>query len=80
MRKRKKKVLDRGKEARRAARQSGIQVGDVIVAVDGHAVATASDLTDIINGHHPGDQVKVQWVRNGQRGSSTVSLGVGPAA
>jgi S1-C subfamily serine protease len=63
-----------------AARQSGIQVGDVIVAVDGHAVATASDLTDIINGHHPGDQVKVQWVRNGQRGSSTVSLGVGPAA
>jgi S1-C subfamily serine protease len=62
------------------ARQSGIQVGDIITAVDGHSVTSASDLTDIINGHHPGDQVKLSYTRDGEKGSLTVTLGVGPAA
>jgi 2-alkenal reductase len=73
------------------AQQAGIQVGssqitvggqriptggDVIVAVDGHAVSTGGDLRAYIeNTTHPGDTVIVTVMRNGKRLDLPVTLG-----
>jgi S1-C subfamily serine protease len=61
------------------ADDAGIAAGDVITAVDGKAVRSASDLTAAMFKYHPDDQVKITWV--GPQGSShtdTVSLVAGP--
>jgi S1-C subfamily serine protease len=53
--------------------------GDVIVAVDGHAVSTGGDLRALIeNNKHPGDTVTVTVLRNGQRVDLAVTLGERP--
>jgi len=53
--------------------------GDVIVAVDGHAVSTGGDLRALIeNNKHPGDTVTVTVLRNGQRLDLAVTLGERP--
>jgi len=49
-----------------AADKAGIQAGDVIVAVDDHAIKNAHDLPIIIARHHPGDKVVVHIVRDGK--------------
>ncbi|UKS29170.1 PDZ domain-containing protein [Paenibacillus sp. HWE-109] len=41
-------------------------LGDVIVQVNGHAVAMISELTDVMKQTKPGDQASVQVLRNGQ--------------
>jgi S1-C subfamily serine protease len=58
-----------------AAHDAGLQVGDVITAVDGQAVTTPDDLATAIAGHQPGDEVKVTYVRNGDVHSVAVTLG-----
>jgi S1-C subfamily serine protease len=58
-----------GLQAATVQRQFGrllVQGGDVIVAVDGHPVASRSDLQSYLeNNHKPGDQVTLSVVRNG---------------
>ena len=58
-----------------AADDAGLQVGDVITAVDDQAVTTPDDLATAIAGHQPGDEVKVTYVRNGDVHSVAVTLG-----
>jgi len=41
---------------------AGMAPGDVIVAVDGAVVDSASTLTSILQAHPPGDVVRVTWV------------------
>lgn len=48
-----------------AAVQSGIHEGDVIVAIDGNSVHSASELQERIARHHPGDNVQVTVNRKG---------------
>ena len=43
--------------AGRPAGQTGLRVGDLITAVDGAAVNSAADLSNIVDGHRPGDTV-----------------------
>jgi S1-C subfamily serine protease len=63
------------------AEQAGIEVGDVIVQFDGHAVDSAQGLGDLIHAHSPGDQVDVGVVHaDGSRETVTVTLGVNPVA
>jgi len=50
-----------------AADKAGIEAGDVIVSVDGHAIKNAHDLPIRIARHHPGDKVVIGLVRNGKR-------------
>ncbi|WP_296509335.1 Do family serine endopeptidase [Rhodoferax sp.] len=50
-----------------AAAKSGLQPGDVIVAVDGHTIESASDLPLWVAMAVPGQQVSVDVLRNGQR-------------
>jgi S1-C subfamily serine protease len=63
-----------------AAAKAGLQQGDVITGVDGHQVSQASDLTSLLQGHHPGDKVSITWTdQSGSSHTSTVALGSGPA-
>jgi S1-C subfamily serine protease len=53
--------------------------GDIIVAIDGQPVATGGDLRGWIeNNNHPGDQVTVTVLRNGQRQDIPVTLSERP--
>ncbi len=49
-----------------AASKAGLQLGDVIVAVDGHPIETSSDLPLWIAMAVPGQQVLVDVLRNGK--------------
>ena len=61
--------------------KAGLTQGDVITSVDGKAVATPSELTDLLSAHHPGDTVRVAWTDPaGSSHSATVSLASGPPA
>jgi 2-alkenal reductase len=54
--------------------------GDIIVAVDGHPVATGGDLRGYIeNNKHPGDTTTVTVLRDGQRQDVAVTLSERPA-
>jgi S1-C subfamily serine protease len=58
---------------------AGIGAGDVITTVDGKTVQSASDLTSLMFGYHPGDKVDLTWVdQNGGTHSGTLTLVAGP--
>jgi S1-C subfamily serine protease len=61
------------------ADQSGIQVDDLIEAIDGHAVTSFADLLAEVDHHAPGDTVTLSVVRNGTRGDVKVQLAERPA-
>jgi len=70
-------------EPKGAAREAGMQMGDVIVALDGQPVKSGGDLMEAVMRHAPGDAVKVDYVRYGSRRSATLRLTqmeAGPAA
>jgi S1-C subfamily serine protease len=54
--------------------------GDVIVAIDGHEVATPSDLSSQIATHDPGDTVTLKIIRDGDTKDLDVTLGSRPDA
>ncbi len=49
--------------------------GDLIVAVDGQRVEEPQDLTQIMNNHRAGDQVKVEFMRGRRKMEVSVVLG-----
>ena len=53
--------------------------GDVIVAADGVRVSTIADLRDAVTAHKPGDTMKLEIYRDGERRTVTVTLGRQPA-
>ena len=61
------------------ADRAGIQVGDVIEAIDGRPVATLADLLGDVDRHQPGDSVRLTVLRDGSRGDVTVQLVERPA-
>ena len=52
--------------------------GDVIVSIDGAPVSAFEQLRDAIARKKPGDEVKLEIVRNGSKKSITVTLGQAP--
>ncbi|MDX1628849.1 MAG: PDZ domain-containing protein, partial [Fulvivirga sp.] len=46
-----------------AAKESGIESGDVIVAINGVPVTNVSELQELVARNRPGDQVKVTYLR-----------------
>lgn len=61
------------------AERAGIRTGDVVTAVDGDAVVSATALHDVMSNHEPGDRVLVAWAdANGTKHSAHVSLASGP--
>jgi S1-C subfamily serine protease len=62
------------------ADDAGLTAGDVITAVGGADVASASGLSDLIAAHHPGDTVTIVWTdASGSQHSEEVALVSGPA-
>jgi S1-C subfamily serine protease len=49
--------------------------GDLIVAIDGQQVTNAQELSDIMNGHQPGDTITVAFYRGRRKMSVRVTLG-----
>lgn len=62
-----------------AAEKGGIEVGDVIVSVNGRPVATSSDLPPMVGMLPPGTRAKVGVVRDGKPRELTVTLGELPS-
>jgi S1-C subfamily serine protease len=62
------------------AEKAGLQEGDVITAVDGHAIDSAATLGTVLGAHHGGDTVSVAWTdANGKDHTASVTLTTGPA-
>jgi S1-C subfamily serine protease len=62
------------------ADQAGITGGDVIVSLDGQTIDSPTALTRLMDGHHPGDRVRLGWVdQSGQSHAVTLRLATGPA-
>ncbi len=57
-----------------AAEKAGIEVGDVIVSVDGQRIKSASDLRNTVGLKRSGDTVRVEVIREGKRRKFTALL------
>ena len=56
------------------AEAAGLQVGDVVVAVDDQPINGSEGLVGVVRDHSPGDQVSIVVVRNGQEVTLTATL------
>ena len=62
------------------AEKAGLQEGDVITTVDGHAIDSGTTLGSVLRTHHGGDSVSVTWTdANGKDHTASVTLTAGPA-
>jgi S1-C subfamily serine protease len=61
-------------DPREGARAAGLQMGDVIVAIDGRKVNDRGDLMESVMRRAPGETVKVDYIRYGERRSATLRL------
>jgi putative serine protease PepD len=61
------------------ASKAGLKAGDVITAIAGKSVSTASELRAAINARQPGDTVSLTYRRGGQSHTVTVKLASRPA-
>lgn len=50
-----------------SASEAKIQIGDVIVKIDGHDVNTISELQAEVGGHRPGDEITITYIRDGKK-------------
>ena len=57
---------------------AGIQVGDVIVALDNQPIGDPEGLATAIGNHKPGDRVTVTYQRGGARRTAQIILGTRP--
>jgi S1-C subfamily serine protease len=64
-----------------AAAEAGLEAGDQITALGGHAVTSAEDVTALLVDHDPGDHIKIVWIdQAGSQQAATVTLGASPVA
>jgi len=61
------------------AAKAGLQVGDLVVELDGQVVTGRDDLIGRIRDHQPGDQVTLKVVRDGKEQTVTATLADRPA-
>lgn len=58
-----------------ATASTGLAAGDVITALDGTTISDTGDLADVMDGHYPGDSMKVTWTdTSGVTRTATVTL------
>jgi len=53
----------------------GLKAGDLIVGFGGKPVKDLYSYSDALYAHKPGDKVEIVYVRNGERHTTTVTLG-----
>jgi putative serine protease PepD len=61
------------------AADAGLQVGDLVIELDGQAVSGQDDLIGRIRDHQPGDKVTLTVVRDGKEQTVTATLADRPA-
>ncbi|HEX2373037.1 MAG TPA: trypsin-like peptidase domain-containing protein [Actinomycetota bacterium] len=61
------------------AEQAGLRAGDLVVAIDGQAVASTGELGARIRSHKPGDKISLKVVRDGKETTMTATLTQRPA-
>jgi serine protease Do len=57
-----------------AAEKAGLEVGDIITAIDNKKIDGHKALAETIQSHQPNDLVKVSFLRNGKKKSTTCTL------
>jgi S1-C subfamily serine protease len=57
-----------------AASDAGLQLGDVVTAIDGQPITSSQDVVDTVQSHQPGDQIVITYERSGQTRNVTVEL------
>ena len=60
------------------AEAAGVQVGDIITAVDGTPIDANHRLADVVSQYQPGDRIKITVLRAGATKSVTATLGGNP--
>jgi putative serine protease PepD len=60
------------------AAQAGLRAGDVITEINGQSVTSSDTIVDITFNKKPGDVVTVNYLRNGQPGTASITLGTQP--
>ena len=67
-------ILVESVEDRSAAREGGIENGDVIIAVNGHPTLSTAQLQEVMARLSPGNSAVITFVRNGKELQKTVQL------
>ena len=57
------------------AEAAGLQAGDRIIRLDGHAIANMDDLRKVTVAHEPGDKVPITVLRDGQETDLSLTFG-----
>ncbi|MCY1350291.1 Periplasmic serine endoprotease DegP [compost metagenome] len=60
------------------AAKSGLQVGDVILSMNGQPIVMSADLPHLVGGLKPGDKASMEVVREGTRKTLNVTVGALP--
>ncbi|MHB1361510.1 MAG: PDZ domain-containing protein, partial [Thermoleophilia bacterium] len=60
------------------AEQAGLQKGDIITAIDGQAMTRMEDVSGYLTQHHPGDTVKVTYMRGSDSHDIDIQLAKRP--
>ena len=67
-----------GVEPSGPAEEGGLRPGDIVVRIDGEEVASSDDVSAIVDAKRPGDRVKIEVIREGDRETLDVELGKRP--
>jgi serine protease Do len=54
------------------AAQGGLKPGDAIISVGGKPVTNGDELVNEVSSHHPGDKLKIGYLRNGKQEQATI--------
>lgn len=57
-----------------AAYAAGIRKGDIITKLNGTEVNSAAEMQGLLSSYKPGDKVSIEYIRNGNRNSTQVTL------
>ena len=60
------------------AEESGLEIDDIIVAIDGEEITDYDDLVDLMDDHEVGDKVTINIFRDGEKMDVTVELAKRP--
>lgn len=67
-------VLETGTQVGSALYEAGVDRGDRIVSLDGRAMRTPTDVTEVLTAHKPDDQIEVVFESRGESRTATLTL------